>query len=161
MSPTYRPHHRPHSHIPTTYQPCYQPYAGHIPTTSNHILTTYRPHAPRYRPCTTNCYWHADHIPVTYSTNHVPSQQLRMFPISVSRLFTCFTTTYWTRVLNFSTLSNFSDFLMMVLKDLVLSRPDLRVILMSATLNAKLFSEYFYDAPVIHIPGKLIVPRRF
>ena len=46
-----------------------------------------------------------------------------------------------------------SDFLMMVLKDLLLIRPDVRVVMMSATLNAQLFSEYFYDAPVIHIPG--------
>ena len=48
-----------------------------------------------------------------------------------------------------------SDFLMMVLKDLVTVRPDLRVVLMSATLNAQLFSEYFFDAPVIHIPGTI------
>lgn len=42
---------------------------------------------------------------------------------------------------------------MMVLKDLITVRADIRVILMSATLNAQLFSGYFYDAPVIHIPG--------
>ena len=42
---------------------------------------------------------------------------------------------------------------MMVLKDLLIVRTDIRVILMSATLNAQLFSQYFYDAPVIHIPG--------
>lgn len=48
-----------------------------------------------------------------------------------------------------------SDFLMMVLKDLVTVRPDLHVVLMSATLNAQLFSEYFFDAPVIHIPGTI------
>lgn len=47
----------------------------------------------------------------------------------------------------------YSDFLMMVLRDLVMERSDLHIILMSATLNAKLFSEYFCDAPVIHIPG--------
>lgn len=45
---------------------------------------------------------------------------------------------------------------MMVLKDLLSVRADVRVILMSATLNAQLFSEYFYDAPVIHIPGTYI-----
>ena len=45
---------------------------------------------------------------------------------------------------------------MMVLKDLLSVRADVRVILMSATLNAQLFSEYFYDAPVIHIPGRYI-----
>lgn len=44
---------------------------------------------------------------------------------------------------------------MMVLKDLITVRADIHVILMSATLNAQLFSGYFYDAPVIHIPGTL------
>jgi len=39
-----------------------------------------------------------------------------------------------------------------VLKDLLPRRPDLRLILMSATLNAELFSSYFGGAPVIHIP---------
>ena len=48
----------------------------------------------------------------------------------------------------------FSDFLMLVLKDLLTIRPDIRVVLISATLNAQLFSQYFFDAPVIHIPGK-------
>ncbi|XP_054728692.1 putative ATP-dependent RNA helicase DHX57 [Anastrepha obliqua] len=47
-----------------------------------------------------------------------------------------------------------SDFLLMILKDLLKERPDLKVILMSATLNAKLFSEYFGGAPVLDIPGR-------
>ncbi|XP_072164238.1 LOW QUALITY PROTEIN: putative ATP-dependent RNA helicase DHX57 [Diadema setosum] len=47
-----------------------------------------------------------------------------------------------------------SDFLMMVLRDMLPQRPDLRVILMSATLNADLFSQYFFNCPVINIPGK-------
>uniref|UniRef100_A0A3B5M4Y9 Helicase ATP-binding domain-containing protein n=1 Tax=Xiphophorus couchianus TaxID=32473 RepID=A0A3B5M4Y9_9TELE len=46
-----------------------------------------------------------------------------------------------------------SDFLLLVLKDLITKRQDLKIILMSATLNANLFSEYFYDCPTIHIPG--------
>ncbi|XP_078154848.1 DEA(D/H)-box RNA helicase family protein isoform X1 [Carex rostrata] len=45
------------------------------------------------------------------------------------------------------------DFLLIVLKDLLLRRKDLRLILMSATLNAELFSSYFGGAPTIHIPG--------
>ncbi|KDP34648.1 hypothetical protein JCGZ_11961 [Jatropha curcas] len=45
------------------------------------------------------------------------------------------------------------DFLLIVLKDLLPRRPDLRLILMSATLNAELFSNYFGGAPRIHIPG--------
>ncbi|TPX47708.1 hypothetical protein SeLEV6574_g02520 [Synchytrium endobioticum] len=46
------------------------------------------------------------------------------------------------------------DFLLGVLKRLLAIRQDLRVVLMSATINAKLFSEYF-DAPVIEIPGRM------
>ncbi|KAL8542032.1 hypothetical protein ACS0TY_003041 [Phlomoides rotata] len=45
------------------------------------------------------------------------------------------------------------DFLLIVLKDLLPRRQDLRLILMSATLNADLFSNYFGGAPMIHIPG--------
>ncbi|GAV67332.1 dsrm domain-containing protein/DEAD domain-containing protein/Helicase_C domain-containing protein/HA2 domain-containing protein/OB_NTP_bind domain-containing protein [Cephalotus follicularis] len=45
------------------------------------------------------------------------------------------------------------DFLLIVLKDLLPCRPELRLILMSATLNAELFSSYFGGAPMIHIPG--------
>ncbi|CAH9064353.1 unnamed protein product [Cuscuta epithymum] len=45
------------------------------------------------------------------------------------------------------------DFLLIVLKDLLQRRPELRLILMSATLNAELFSSYFGGAPMIHIPG--------
>ncbi|KAI4324673.1 hypothetical protein MLD38_030140 [Melastoma candidum] len=45
------------------------------------------------------------------------------------------------------------DFLLIVLKELLPRRPELRLILMSATLNAELFSNYFGGTPVIHIPG--------
>lgn len=44
------------------------------------------------------------------------------------------------------------DFLLIVLKDLLPRRPELRLILMSATLNAELFSSYFGGAPTMHIP---------
>lgn len=47
-----------------------------------------------------------------------------------------------------------SDFLLAILKDLLKKRKNLRVILMSATLNATLFSEYFRGAPVLDIPGR-------
>ena len=47
-----------------------------------------------------------------------------------------------------------SDFLLMILKRIIPSRPDLKVILMSATLNAKLFSDYFGNIPVLDIPGR-------
>ncbi|KAK6921676.1 Double-stranded RNA-binding domain [Dillenia turbinata] len=45
------------------------------------------------------------------------------------------------------------DFLLIVLKDLLPRRPELRLILMSATLDADLFSSYFGGAPLVHIPG--------
>lgn len=45
------------------------------------------------------------------------------------------------------------DFLLIVLRDLLPRRPELRLILMSATLNAELFSSYFGGAPMLHIPG--------
>ncbi|KAI5318830.1 hypothetical protein L3X38_038538 [Prunus dulcis] len=45
------------------------------------------------------------------------------------------------------------DFLLIILCDLLPRRPDLRLILMSATINADLFSKYFGNCPTIHIPG--------
>ncbi|KAG8501132.1 hypothetical protein CXB51_003261 [Gossypium anomalum] len=45
------------------------------------------------------------------------------------------------------------DFLLIILRDLLPRRPDLRLILMSATINADLFSKYFGNAPTIHISG--------
>ncbi|XP_060104599.1 putative ATP-dependent RNA helicase DHX57 isoform X2 [Heteronotia binoei] len=47
-----------------------------------------------------------------------------------------------------------SDFLLLVLKDIMVQRPDLCIILMSATLNAELFSQYFNSCPVVNIPGR-------
>ncbi|XP_053566041.1 ATP-dependent DNA/RNA helicase DHX36 [Bombina bombina] len=46
-----------------------------------------------------------------------------------------------------------SDVLMAVVKDLLKIRKDLKVILMSATLNAEKFSQYFDNCPMLHIPG--------
>ncbi|XP_002978696.2 DExH-box ATP-dependent RNA helicase DExH6 [Selaginella moellendorffii] len=46
-----------------------------------------------------------------------------------------------------------ADFLLIVLKGLLLAQPDLRLVLMSATLDAELFSSYFNNCPVLKIPG--------
>ena len=46
-----------------------------------------------------------------------------------------------------------SDFILTLLKDLSSKRNDLKIILMSATLNAKAFSRYFFECPTISIPG--------
>ncbi|KAG9439976.1 hypothetical protein H6P81_020141 [Aristolochia fimbriata] len=45
------------------------------------------------------------------------------------------------------------DFLLIILRDILPRRPDLRIILMSATINAEMFSKYFGNVPTIHIPG--------
>ncbi|GLB36275.1 putative P-loop containing nucleoside triphosphate hydrolase protein [Lyophyllum shimeji] len=47
-----------------------------------------------------------------------------------------------------------SDFLLIVLKSLLAQRPDLRVILMSATVDAEKISEYFGGCPTLHVPGR-------
>ncbi|XP_017781544.1 PREDICTED: putative ATP-dependent RNA helicase DHX57 [Nicrophorus vespilloides] len=47
-----------------------------------------------------------------------------------------------------------SDFLLLILRDLLPLRPNLKIILMSATLNASIFSDYFGDVPVLEIPGR-------
>jgi HrpA-like RNA helicase len=47
----------------------------------------------------------------------------------------------------------FADFLLITLRDLLPARPDLRLVLMSATLHVELFSEYFGGCPVVSIPG--------
>lgn len=47
-----------------------------------------------------------------------------------------------------------SDFIMVVLRDMVHLYPDLRIILMSATIDTTLFSQYFNNCPVIEIPGR-------
>lgn len=47
-----------------------------------------------------------------------------------------------------------TDFLLIVLKSLVVKRPDLKVILMSATVDARKFSQYLDDAPIIEVSGR-------
>uniref|UniRef100_A0A671QQ84 ATP-dependent DNA/RNA helicase DHX36 n=1 Tax=Sinocyclocheilus anshuiensis TaxID=1608454 RepID=A0A671QQ84_9TELE len=46
-----------------------------------------------------------------------------------------------------------SDVLLTIVKDLLTVRDDLKVALMSATLNAEKFSKYFNNCSMIHIPG--------
>ncbi|XP_014670430.1 PREDICTED: ATP-dependent RNA helicase DHX36-like [Priapulus caudatus] len=46
-----------------------------------------------------------------------------------------------------------SDFLIIIVRDILPLRPDLKLILMSATLNADQFSTYFGTCPMLHIPG--------
>ncbi|CRG84288.1 pre-mRNA-splicing factor ATP-dependent RNA helicase DHX15/PRP43 [Talaromyces islandicus] len=47
-----------------------------------------------------------------------------------------------------------TDILMGLLKEVVLRRPDLKIIIMSATLDAQKFQRYFNDAPLLAVPGR-------
>lgn len=47
-----------------------------------------------------------------------------------------------------------SDFLLIVLKKLLAKRKDLKVVLMSATVDAERFSKYFGGARVLNVPGR-------
>ena len=50
-----------------------------------------------------------------------------------------------------------SDFLLIVLREALAANPNLRVVLMSATLDASLFSRYFGGCATIDIPGALFI----
>ena len=49
------------------------------------------------------------------------------------------------------------DFLLGVLRSLIERRPDLKLVLMSATINIQLFSTYFNQAPVIRVSYLYII----
>lgn len=55
----------------------------------------------------------------------------------------------------FSALSIFqTDFILTVLRDMVAQYPDLRVVLMSATIDTTMFSNYFGACPIVDITGR-------
>lgn len=58
----------------------------------------------------------------------------------------------WSRV--FHPVSLQTDFLMVVLRDVVQAFPEVRVILMSATIDTSMFRQYFFDCPVIEVFGR-------
>ena len=55
-----------------------------------------------------------------------------------------------------------TDFLLIVLQNLIVRRPDLKIILMSATVDAQKFSQYLGGVPIISVPGRTFpVEARF
>lgn len=48
-----------------------------------------------------------------------------------------------------------TDILFGLLKDILTKRKDLRIVVMSATLNAERFQKYFTGAPLLDIPGRM------
>lgn len=47
-----------------------------------------------------------------------------------------------------------TDFLMVVLRDVVQTYPEIRIILMSATIDTTMFREYYFNCPVIEVYGR-------
>lgn len=47
-----------------------------------------------------------------------------------------------------------TDFLLVVLRDVVQAYPQVRVILMSATIDTTMFREYFFNCPIIEVFGR-------
>lgn len=47
-----------------------------------------------------------------------------------------------------------TDILLALVKDLARERPDLKLLISSATMNAEKFAQYFDDAPIFNIPGR-------
>ncbi|KAI4281954.1 MAG: hypothetical protein L6R38_003297 [Xanthoria sp. 2 TBL-2021] len=47
-----------------------------------------------------------------------------------------------------------TDTLMGLLKEVIQRRPDLKIVVMSATLDAQKFQSYFNDAPLLAVPGR-------
>eukprot|EP00850_Spirogloea_muscicola_P001166 SM000004S15036 [mRNA] locus=s4:961290:971083:+ [translate_table: standard] len=48
-----------------------------------------------------------------------------------------------------------TDLLLALLRDVIARRPELRMILMSATINVNTYAAYFGGAPVVQVPGRL------
>ncbi|KAM7399989.1 hypothetical protein PAMA_004604 [Pampus argenteus] len=47
-----------------------------------------------------------------------------------------------------------TDFLMVVLRDVVQAYPEVRILLMSATIDTTMFREYFFNCPIIEVFGR-------
>jgi len=52
-----------------------------------------------------------------------------------------------------------TDFLLIILRSLLVRKPSLKVILMSATVDAQKFSAYLDGAPIIDVPGRTFPVR--
>ncbi|ORZ09543.1 P-loop containing nucleoside triphosphate hydrolase protein [Absidia repens] len=66
--------------------------------------------------------------------------------------YQCMMSLWWMKYMNGTSLVG--DFLLALLKQLMVTRKDLYIVLMSATINAELFAHYF-DAPTLVVPGKM------
>ncbi|XP_061201667.1 ATP-dependent RNA helicase A isoform X6 [Neopsephotus bourkii] len=54
-----------------------------------------------------------------------------------------------------------TDFLLVVLRDVIQAYPEIRVILMSATIDTSMFCEYFFNCPIIEVFGRTFPVRDY
>lgn len=54
-----------------------------------------------------------------------------------------------------------TDFLLVVLRDVVQTYPQVRVILMSATIDTSMFREYFFSCPIIEVFGRTFTVQEY
>ncbi|CAL8277572.1 unnamed protein product [Lota lota] len=54
-----------------------------------------------------------------------------------------------------------TDFLMVVLRDVVQTYPEVRVVLMSATIDTSMFQDYFFSCPVIEVHGRTFAVQEY
>jgi len=54
-----------------------------------------------------------------------------------------------------------TDVLFGLLKEVIVNRPDLKVVVMSATLDAEQFQKYFMGAPLMKVPGRMFSVEMF
>ncbi|XP_026744887.1 dosage compensation regulator-like isoform X1 [Trichoplusia ni] len=54
-----------------------------------------------------------------------------------------------------------TDFALILLRDMAHTYPDLRIILMSATVDTTLFTQYFGNCPVIEVPGRTFPVKQY
>lgn len=47
-----------------------------------------------------------------------------------------------------------TDFLIVVLRDVIQAYPEVRIVLMSATIDTSMFREYFFNCPIIEVFGR-------
>nr|CAI5869381.1 unnamed protein product [Callosobruchus analis] len=104
------------------------------------------------------------------SVGHIVGYQVRLnsnFQPTTGRILYCTTGILLRHFQSDPSLSNFThiildeaherdvntDLLMNLLREAVQRNPDLKVVVMSATIDTTMFSEYFGGAPIIEIPG--------
>ncbi|XP_060781858.1 putative ATP-dependent RNA helicase DHX57 isoform X2 [Neoarius graeffei] len=94
---------------------------------------------------------------------HSTGYQIRLETVrsSCTRLLFCTTGVLLRRLEGDTQLRGVTHIIVDEVHERTEERSDLKIILMSATLNAGLFSQYFHKCPTIHIPGRTFPVEQF